>query len=147
MYILYCLFSFLFLYDSWSSEEGQYAFVCAEIYTYYPTFRPHCLWQSIPFSRTPSTFVFFFPSLVSVLLLLAVSLVHVVPWPTSCQPSQLVSAPGNFSFRIKLYGISLLGFSPFPCFLALSSSWLVFKIMIVREIWEEYPIENSWYLY
>lgn len=109
----------------------------AQIYTYYPTFWLHCPWRNIPFlpALYISSFSFFFLllSLISVLLLLAASLlVHVVPWPTSCQPPQLSTASGNFSFRIKLHGISHLP-SPFPCFVTLFSSDFSLKLSLFKE--------------
>lgn len=91
--------------------------------------RSGCIAHGIPFPpHTPSSFFLFFSSFVSVLLLLAASLVHVVPWPTSCQPSQLASAPGNFSFRIKLHGISRLPSFLFLVFLPFSLPDLSLKL-------------------
>lgn len=92
--------------------------------------------KAYPPLRTPSSFFYFFlllSSLVSVLLLLAASLVHVIPWPTSCQPSQLASAPGNFSFRIKLRGISCLPSLLFLVFLPFPLSDLSLKLWLFVE--------------
>lgn len=83
-----------------------------------------------PVHHLPSSF--FLPSLVSVFLL-AAFLVYVVPWPTSCQPSQLASAPGNFSFRIKLHGISRLPSLLFLVFLPFPLSDLSFKLWLFEE--------------
>lgn len=134
MYILCCLFSFSFLYDSWSRAK-QHDFLCAEIYTYYPTFWLHCPWRSILFP--PYIFFLFFFLLLplpgSVLLFLAASPVHVVPWPTSCQPSQLASAPGNFSFRIKLHDISRLPSLLFLVFLPFSLLNVSLKLWLFEE--------------
>lgn len=100
---------------------------------YYCTFCwLQCPWQSIFFFSASYTFfsLFFIPLTHSFLSFFFWSplLVHVVPWPTPCQPPQLVSAPGNFSFQIKLHGISHL-LSPFPCFFSslLFLFWLLLK--------------------
>lgn len=78
--IFYVVSSFFLSYDSRSLRANQYGFVCAEIYTYYPTFWLHCPWRSTPFppvhffflffSYSPYLFLFFFwPSLLYMLFL------------------------------------------------------------------------------
>lgn len=134
-WIFYVFSSLFFCYTILDRRGLTNTVLYAEIYTYYPTFWLHCPWRSIPFlPRTPSSSLFFLllSSLVSVLLLDA-SLVHVVPWPTSCQPSQLASAPGNFSFRIKLRGISRLPSLLFLVFLPFPLSDLSLKLWLFAE--------------
>lgn len=109
--------------------------LCAEICTYYPTFWLHCPWRSILFpSRTPSFFFTFFS--LTLLTRFCPSFGRLSC--TCCSLTDLLSTvsarlrSGQLFFPDKTSRYIPLAFSPFPCFLALSPSWLIFKIMVVR---------------
>lgn len=136
MFCIFYVVSSLFLFYTILDRELSNTVFYAQRYIRI-ILRSGCIARGEAYSslRTSSFFFFFLllPLPVSVLLLLAASPVHVVPWPTSCQPSQLASAPGNFSFRIKLHGISHLPSLLFLVFLPFSLLNVFLKLWLFEE--------------
>lgn len=88
----------LLFYMIFDRRELTNTFLCVKKYILRIILRFGCfaMGKAYPFFCISSCFFLLFCSLVSVLLL-ATSLIHVVPWPTTSQSFQLAFAPGNFS--------------------------------------------------